>query len=317
MMSAKTELAEEGKPGESIIDRLRKNEPYYAFMHDQVVGGDDRKRFLDMDDEEALLYAVVGEYGDTYGMDDIVIHTWPRIPFKDAEEFLNNGRKTVNSGLYFQILCAKAMNMSIDSDEVMKVSRGIVSFFMAIKNTQNLRFRKWDNLDVLIETMCKYPHANIFNLAKKPFGHENDARTIGHEYLYQVLLKSKPEPTEIPYRRWHEMSVKLVSIAKDQVRSLKMRNMFGCIEPALLLIMSSSLSCFFGDVEEVAFLETVKSFLDTFKEQYFTVYATGRKQIQYDLLVPILDYLREYGPAFATPLFERVLDSATTVKQGE
>lgn len=166
MMSAKTELAEEGKPGESIIDRLRKNEPYYAFMHDQVVGGDDRKRFLDMDDEEALLYAVVGEYGDTYGMDDIVIHTWPRIPFKDAEEFLNNGRKTVNSGLYFQILCAKSMNMSIDSDEVMKASREIVSFFMAIKETQNLRFRKWDNLDVLIETMCKYPHANIFNLAK-------------------------------------------------------------------------------------------------------------------------------------------------------
>jgi len=113
------------------------------------------------------------------------------------------------------------------------------------------------------------------------------------------------------------MSVKLVNIAKDQVRSLKMRNMFGCIEPALLLIMSSSLSCFFGDVEEVAFLETVKSFLDTFKEQYFTLYTTGRKQIQYDLLIPILDYLREYGSAFATPLFERVLDSATTVKQDE
>jgi len=167
MMSAKTELAEEGKPGEPIIDRLRENEPYYAFMHDQVVGsGDDRKRFLDMNDDKALSYAVVGEYGATYGMNDTVLHTWPRIPFKDAEKFLNNDPKALNRGLYFQILCAKAMNISINSDEVMKVSRGIVSFFMAIKNTQNLRFRKWDNLDVLIETMCKYPHANIFNLAK-------------------------------------------------------------------------------------------------------------------------------------------------------
>jgi len=318
MMGAKTELAEEGKSGESIIDRLRENEPYYAFMHDQVVGsGDDRKRFLDMDDDEALLYAVVGEYGATYGMDDIVLHTWPMVPFKDAEKFLNNGRKTLNRSLYFKILCAKAMNISIDSDEILKTSRGIDSFFIALKENQNYRLRKWDNLDTFIETMCKYPHANIFHFARKPFGHEDDMRIIDHDYLYKVLLRTKPEPTEIPEDRWHDMSVRLVDIAKDQVSSLKKRNKFGCIETALHPIMSRSLSCFFGDIEEVAFLETVKSFLDTFIEQYFHKYTNGRKQIRYDLLVPILDYLREYGPAFAEPLFERALDSDATVEQNE
>lgn len=312
MTGVKTELAEEGKPGEPIIGRLREHEPYYAFMHDQVVGGDDRKRFLDMDDDEALVYAVVGAYGDTYGMDDIVLHTWPRIPFKDAEKFLNDGRKTLSRGLYFQILCAKFMNMDISSDEVLKTSLEIDRFLLDVKNNLNIRFQKWDNLDVFIETMCKYPHTNIFNITGEPLGHEDDVGTIDHEYLYEVLLKTKPEPTEISSCHWHDMSVRLVDIAKDQIRSLKTRST-SSIETAFLFIMNSSLSCFLGDVEEVAFLETVRSFLDTFKEQYFfNVYVNVGNQIQYDLLVPILDYLREYGPAFVTPLFERVLDSAAT-----
>lgn len=312
MMAAKTELAEEGKPGESIIGRLRENEPYYAFMHDQVVGGDAR-RFLDMNDDEALLYAVVGEYGETYGMDDTVLHTWPKIPFKDAEKFLNNDHKAPNSGLYFQILCAKVMNMDITSDEVLKTSIEIDRFLLDVKNNLNIRFQKWDNLDVFIETMCKYPHTNIFNLIGEPLGHEDDVRTIDHDYLYKVLLKPKPEPTEISSRRWHDMSVKLVNVAKDQIRSLKKRST-SSIETAFLYIMNSSLSCFLGgDMEEMVFFETVRSFLDTFKEQYFfNVYVNGRNQIQYDMLVPILDYLREYGSAFVTPLFERLLDSAAT-----
>jgi len=319
MMSAKTELAEEGKPGESIIGRLRENEPYYAFMHDQVVGGD-AKRFLDMDDEEALLYAVVGEYGDTYGMDDIVLHTWPRIPFKDAEEFLNNGRKTVNRGLYFQILCAKSMNMSIDSDEVLKTSRRIDWFFIALTENQIFRFRKWYNLDVLIETMCKYPHVSIFYRMTQPLGHEDEVRTIDHDYLYKVLMAPKPDPAEVPEDRWHDMSVRLLDIAKDQIRTAKTRGVFGHCETSFMHIMNNALSCFLGDVEEVSFLETVSAFINEVEigRRYCRVYVSGSEQIRYDLLDPrIFDYLREYGPAFATPLFERVLDSAATVEQDE
>ena len=313
MMSAKTELAE-CKSGESIIDRLRKNEPYYAFMHDQAVGRD-AKRFLDMDDEEALLYAVVGEYGDTYGMDDIVLHTWPRIPFKDAEEFLNNGRKTVNSGLYFQILCAKSMNMSIDSDEVMKVSLDIERFFLNAKNNL-IFFQGWNNLDVFIETRCRYPHVSIFDRMTQPLGHEDEVRTIDHDYLYKVLMAPKPDPAEVPEDRWHDMSVRLVDIAKDQIRTAKTRGVFGHRETAFMLI--NALSCFIGDVEEVAFLETVSAFINEveIRIRYWEVYAKGSEQIRYDLLDSrIFDYLREYGPAFASPLFQKVLDSATTLEQ--
>lgn len=317
MMGAKTELAEEGKSGESIIDRLRENEPYYAFMHDQVVGGDDRKRFLDMNDDEALLYAVVGEYGATYGMDDIVLHTWPRVPFNDAEEFLNNGRKTLNRDLYFQILCAKAMNISIDSDEVMKVSLDIERFFLNVKNNL-IFFQGWNNLDVFIETRCRYPHVSIFDRMTQPLGHEDEVRTIDHDYLYKVLMAPKPDPAEIPEDRWHDMSVRLVDIAKDQIRTAKTRGVFGHRETAFMLIMNNALSCFLGDVEEVAFLETVSAFINEveIRRRYWEVYAKGSKQIRYDLLDPrIFDYLREYGPAFASPLFQKVLDSATTLEQ--
>lgn len=320
MMSAKTELAEEGKPGESIIDRLRENEPYYAFMHDQVVGdGDDRKRFLDMDDDEALVYAVVGAYGDTYGMDDIVLHTWPRIPFKDTEKFLINNHKALNSGLYFQILCAKAMNISIDSDEVMKASLDIERFFLNVKNDLIL-FQRWNNLDVFIETRCRYPNVSIFDRMTQPLGHEDEVRTIDNDYLYKVLLKPKPEPTEISSCRWHDMSVRLVGIAKDQIRTAKTRGVFGHRETAFMLIMNNALSCFLGDVEEVSFFETVSAFINEIeiRRRYWEVYAKGSEQIQYDLMDPrIFDYLREYGPAFVTPLFERVLDSASTVEQDE
>lgn len=320
MTAVKTELAEEDKPGESIIDGLREHEPYYAFMHDQVVGdGDDRKRFLDMDDDEALVYAVVGEYGDTYGMDDIVLHTWPRIPFKDAEKFLNNGRKTLNSGLYFQILCAKAMNISIDSDEVMKVSLDIERFFLNVKNNL-IFFQGWNNLDVFIETRCRYPHVSIFDRMTQPLGHEDEVRTIDHNYLYKVLMAPKPDPSEVPEDRWHDMSVRLVDIAKDQIRTAKKRGVFGHRETAFMLIMNNALSCFLGDVEEVSFFETVSAFINEveIRRRYWEVYAKGSKQIRYDLLDPrIFDYLREYGPVFTTPLFERVLDSASTVKQDE
>ena len=315
MMSAKTELAEEGKPGESIIDRLRKNEPYYAFMHDQVVGsGDDLKWFLDMDDDNALVYAVLGYYGEEYGMDEFVLHTWPRIPFKDAEKFLNNSRKTLNSDLYFQyfrVFCAKVMNMSIYSDEVVKYAMETDGFFLNVKDNMNL-FQGWTNLDVFIETRFRYPYINNFYYTEIPLKHEDDLRTIDHDYLYQVLLKPKPDPTEISSRRWHDMSVKLVNVVKDQVLSLKMRNRPGSIEESFLSTICSSLYCFLGgDVEEMSFFETIRNFFDT-NIIFYHVNVNGKNQIQYDLLVPILDYLREYGPAFATPLFERALDSDAT-----
>ena len=246
-------------------------------------------------------------------MDDFVLHTWPRIPFKDAEKFLNNSRKTLNSDLYFQyfrVFCAKVMNMSISSDEAVKYSMYTDGFFLNVKDNMNF-FQGWNNLDVFIETMCKYPYTDIF-YTEIPLKHEDDLRTIDHDYLYQVLLKPKPEPTEVPEDRWHDMSVKLVNVIKDQVLSLKMRSGPGSIEESFLSTICSSLYCFFeGDVEEMAFFETIRNFFDT-NSIFYRVNVNGRNQIQYDLLVPILDYLREYGPAFAEPLFERALDSDAT-----
>lgn len=323
MMSAKTELAEEGKPGESIIDRLREHEPYYAFMHDQVVRGD-AKRFLDMDDDKALVYAVLGDYGEKYGMRDMVVNTRPGIPFKEAMKFLkdeyehSSGGLHSNGGLYSLILCAKTRNVDIDSDVALKFSWEIDD--VLLKMWDGMGFQKWEGMDVFIETRCRYPHVSIFDRMTQPLGHEDEVRTIDHDYLYKVLLKSKPEPTEIPEDRWHDMSVRLVDIAKDQIRTSKTRGVFGHRETAFMLIMNNALSCFLGDVEEVSFLETVSAFINEVEigRRYCRVYVSGSEQIRYDLLDPrIFDYLREYGPAFATPLFERVLDSAATVEQDE
>lgn len=323
MMSAKTELAEEGKPGESIIDRLRKNEPYYAFMHDQVVG-EDAKRFLDMDDDEALVYAVLGDYGEEYGMRDMVVNTRPGVPFKEAMKFLkdeyehSSGGLHSNGGLYALILCAKTRNVDIDSDVALKFSWEIDG--VLLKMWDGMGFQKWEGMDVFIETRCRYPHVSIFDRMTQPLGHEDEVRTIDHDYLYKVLLKPKPEPTEITEDRWHDMSVRLVDIAKDQIRTAKTRGVFGHRETAFMLIMNNALSCFLGDVEEVAFLETVSAFINEveIRRRYWEVYAKGSEQIRYDLLDPrIFDYLRKYGPAFASPLFQKVLDSATTVEQDE
>ena len=323
MMSAKTELAEEGKPGESIIDRLRENEPYYAFMHDQVVG-EDAKRFLDMDDDEALVYAVLGDYGEEYGMRDMVVNTRPGVPFKEAMKFLkdeyehSSGGLHSNGGLYALILCAKTRNVDIDSDVALKFSWEIDG--VLLKMWDGMGFQKWEGMDVFIETRCRYPHVSIFDRMTQPLGHEDEVRTIDHDYLYKVLMAPKPDPAEVPEDRWHDMSVRLVDIAKDQIRTAKTRGVFGHRETAFMLIMNNALSCFLGDVEEVAFLETVSAFINEveIRRRYWEVYAKGSKQIRYDLLDPrIFDYLREYGPAFATPLFERVLDSAATVEQDE
>ena len=322
MMSAKTELAEEGKPGESIIDRLREHEPYYAFMHDQVVGGD-AKRFLDMDDDKALVYAVLGDYGEKYGMRDMVVNTRPGIPFKEAMKFLkdeyehSSGGLHSNGGLYSLILCAKTRNVDIDSDVALKFSWEIDG--VLLKMWDGMGFQKWEGMDVFIETRCRYPHVSIFDRMTQPLGHEDEVRTIDHDYLYRVLLAPKPEPTEIPEDRWHDMSVRLVDIAKDQIRTAKTRGVFGYRETSFMLIMNNALSCFLGDVEEVSFLETVSAFINevVIRRRYRRMYVSGSKQIRYDLLVPILDYLREYGPAFVTPLFERVLDNAATVEQDD
>lgn len=252
------------------------------------------RSFLDMNDGEALAYAVgcAGAKMETIRN--------PRLPSMNAEEALcftkhyrPSGNLLDNINTYFKTLCARMDGKPFDSDEVADHAHMVLANCWAPDIPENF----WYDEDALVQTSCKYEGVAMFKslLEDEDLNRKYSDRSIDCDYLNRVLLAPRPTPNEIDGDVWHSMAVRLV----DETEKRRQENpgdtvSFGfCMEPALLGFLND-------DQNDLTFLETV----------YDLVEAVGCSDDGrvHHLVGPLdpetFDMLRKYGVSFAAPLLE-------------
>lgn len=272
----------------------------------------DRAYLQDLNDGEALAYATnmtrtaaTRTTGDTdLGLMGGFIGGLPKrigITLDEAmmmnDSILRKDRFVPQS--YLRVLCASRTGLGPEfpaNEEHQRTAYSIIlNSVEAIR--YNEPYSKWEDMDTLIDTACRYGHAPMLaNVERKGL-------TIDRDYLDHVLLVPRPSPTDIPEETWHGMAMRLVSVA-DGIGGGQTMVRKGLLFVTVREAMDRSLAQFLTrDQEDLAFLETIYDFMDG-DQQLDVRYVSG-------MLDPnVLDMLREYGPSFARPLFDMRLDRA-------
>lgn len=253
------------------------------------------RSFLDMNDGEALAYAVgcAGAKMETIRN--------PRLPSMDAEEALcftkhyrPSGNLMENINTYFKTLCARADGKPFDSDEVADHAHMAITNCWAPDIPENF----WYDEDALVQTSCKYEGMVMFKslLEDEDLNRKYSDRSIDCDYLNRALLAPRPTPIEIDGDVWHSMAVRLV----DETERRRQENpdvSFGfCMKPALLGFLNE-------DQNDLAFLEAVYDLVKAVSDDVGTVHhLSGRLDPE------PFDLLRKYGVSFVAPLLESRLD---------
>lgn len=252
------------------------------------------RSFLDMNDGEALAYAV-----NCIGLTMETIRN-PRPPSMNAEEALYftkhyriNEDSIANINTYLKILCARVDGKTFDSDEVADHAH------MALANcwAPDIPLNFWYDEDALVQTSCKYEGMAMFKslLEDEDLNRKYSDRSIDCDYLNRVLLAPRPTPNEIDEAVWHSMAVRLV----DETEKRRQENpgdtvSFGfCMEPALLGFLNE-------DQNDLTFLETVYDLVEAVgcSDDGRVHHLAGRLDPE------PFDMLRRYGVSFAAPLLE-------------
>lgn len=252
------------------------------------------RSFLDMNDGEALAYAV-----NCIGLTVETIRN-PRLPSMNAEEALYftkhyriNEDSIANINTYLKILCARVDGKPFDSDEVADHAH------MALANcwAPDIPLNFWYDEDALVQTSCKYEGVAMFKslLEDEDLNRKYSDRSIDCDYLNRVLLAPRPTPNEIDEDVWHSMAVRLV----DETEKRRQENpgdtvSFGfCMEPALLGFLNE-------DQNDLTFLETVYDLVEAAgcSDDGSVHHLSGRLDPE------PFDMLRKYGVSFAAPLLE-------------
>ena len=245
-------------------------------------------------DEETLAESVLRFDAINFYQKILENPVYPRInSVKAASHIAYNAYLTNYSSperLYFRLLCTCSEKYhDVDS----KTAWGFADRCQDIFNNadQSTPHSKWDTLDTFIDTVMKYGHATML-------GHLGEGVIIDEDYLNGTLLSSRPDPIDIAYSAWHDMSVEFVRGLDEELAMATCDFFFSSLA-------MKSLSRFLSDKpEELSFLETVYDYLLPFSvdEQYRNVhYVKGMIRPE------VFDYLREYGPSFITPLVEAAL----------
>lgn len=269
-----------------------------------------RAYFQHFDDEEALAYATnmtrtaaTRTTGDTdLGLMGGFIGGLPKrigITLDEAmmmnDSILRKDRFVPQS--YLRVLCASRTGLGPESpanEEHQRTAYSIILNSMnAIRN--NEPYSKWEDMDTLIAAVCEYDHSSILANVMR------EGMTISEDYLYNVLLAARPTPTDIDEDTWRGMAEKLIAGADGIGGSYVMTNK-GARLINVKEALDRSLSSFLTrDQEDLSFLETIHDFMEG-DQQLDTEYCSG-------VLDPeVFDNLREYGPAFARPLFDMAID---------
>lgn len=268
----------------------------------------DRAYLQDLNDGEALAYAANMTGAATRTPDNtidlVLIGGLPKrigITLDEAmmmnDSILRKDRFVPQS--YLRVLCASRTGLGPEfpaNEEHQRTAYSIIlNSVEAIR--YNEPYSKWEDMDTLIDTACRYGHAPMLaNVGRRGL-------TIDRDYLDHVLLATRPSPTDIPEEAWHGMVMRLVSVA-DGIGGGQAMVRRGLLFMTVREAMDRSLAQFLTrDQEDLAFLETIYDFMDG-DQQLDVRYVSG-------MLDPnVLDMLREYGPSFARPLFDMRLDRA-------
>jgi len=282
-------------------------------MYNSIVIGTEVERayFQHLDDGEALAYATnmrrgIFKISPNYGCNSNIVNGFMggfpdkvSITLEEAEMMNNSilSKDRFFPESYIRVLCASKTGLEPESavnEDHQRIAYSIIlNSVNAIRN--NEPYSKWEDMDTLIATVCKYDHSSILANVMR------EGMTISKDYLDNVLLAARPTPTDIDEDTWHGMAEKLIAGADDIGGSYVMTNK-GARLINVKEALDRSLSPFLtGDQEELSFLETIHDFMDG-DQQLDTEYCSG-------VLKPeVFDNLREYGPVFTRPLFDMALD---------
>lgn len=285
--------------------------------HDIEEHNAEGRRLLRLDDDGAITESIVrGHFRKLVG-NLIVDHHCPNISIAEAEH-------VGSAEDYILVLCRRAKVDRITYNDVYTIMR-ILNWSVALSRPL------WSDMDTFIRSICKYSHAYWF---ENSYVSMNMDRTIDRAYLDSVMLTNKSEPSDISSKDWHDMAVlftdefnKTFKEKTDQCIAETIEDMddpsvsddfglaywmTGAFMVAALTPISSQ---FIGrGMDELVFAETISDFLDLnnrhkIEEEFTHVEVDPYEYTINDLEPKLFDMLREYGPAFVSPLFTNAMEN--------
>lgn len=284
-----------------------------ALVHDKVLDDDytdNGRRILDLDDGEALAYALDLGHEASYRLmvDSKAIRNVSHLSISYEEALYLHNNKSERNNPYINVVCARNMSVNIDSidehkpflDEVDNVFH-----YMDYWRNNGLNHTVWGTEEDLIRTIrdCR----NYLGLLLLP----NESSTIiDSDYLDNYLSAPKLYPKDIDGDDWHDKSVRFMSTLDENAKDHKRMDRIGRTWPIdfLGLVFMSLSSCFLThNIEDLTFMESVCRFcVSAVKDS--NANNIGIDSYQPGKLDPkIFDMFREYGASFAKPLLESVL----------
>jgi len=303
-----------------VIDPVRllkmqgcRNYHRMALVHDQVLADgrtDDGKRLMDLDDGEALAYALDIGHEASYRLmvDSKAIRNVESLSISYEEALYLHNNKSAYNNPYINVVCARNMSVDIDSiDEHKPFLDEVENVFHYMDYWQNagLDHTVWGTEEDLIRTVrdCR----NYLGLLLLP----NESPTIiDSDYLDNYLSAPKLYPKDIDEDVWHDKALRFVDAVDGNVKNHKKMNCIGRTWPIdfLGLAFMSLSSCFLTrNIEDLTFMDEVCRFC-TAAVKDSNVHTIGVGSYQPGKLDSrVFDLLREYGSSFAKPLLESVL----------
>ena len=282
---------------------------HMALMHDQVLADgrtDSGKRLLDLDDGEALAYAldIDQDYSYRKMMESHAIKNVDP-PSLNYEEALYLHEDNFDALPYINLVYAREYPES--SEQSKPFLDNIDSLFHCLVYWENagLNHAVWNTEQDLIRTVHDY--RDYYGLFLIP----TESNTIiDSDYLDHFLLVPKPYPNEVDRVDWHDKAVRFMSTLDGNAKDHKRMDRIDCARPInfLGLVYMSLLDCFLTrNIEDLAFMESMYWFcIDVADES--GVHNMEAGSYRPGKLDPkVFDLFREYGAEFAKPLLENVL----------
>ena len=281
---------------------------HMALMHDQVLadGRTDAGRLLDLDDGEALAYALDIDQADSYRM-MMDSHAIKNVdpPSLNYEEALHLHEDNFDALPYINLVYDREYPESSEQSKPFLDSIDSIFHYLVYWEDAGLNHTVWNTEQDLIRTIHDY--RDYYGLFLMPT--ESDT-IIDSDYLDRFLLVTKPYPNEVNRVDWHDRAVRFVDALDSNAKDHKRMDRIGRTWPIdfLGLVFMSLSSCFLThNIEDLTFMESMCRFcVSAVKDS--NANNIGIDSYQPGKLDPkLFDLLREYGASFAKPLLESVL----------
>lgn len=283
-----------------------------AIMHDQVLDDDytdNGRRILDLDDGEALAYALNLRHEASYRLmvDSKAIRNVSPLSISYEEALYLHDNKSERNNPYINVVCARNMPVDIDSiDEHGSFLNEVdnVLHYMDYWQNAGLNHTVWDTEEDLIRTVrdCR----NYPGLLLLP----NESSTIiDSDYLDNYLSAPKLYPTDIDSDDWHDKAVRFMSTLDGNAKDHRRMDRIGRTWPIDFLgLVFMSLSCFLTrNIDDLTFMDEVYRFCTVAVKDSNVLNMEAGSYRPGQLDPKLFDLLREYGSSFAKPLLESVL----------